>query len=102
MTAPGTPGLTSPGDAVALEVAAVVGAHRSVVRLDDGPYGTIATYLPGRRLVGVRVGLPGEPVVLGVVLRLGRPLPEVAGELRGQVAALCGGQPVDVVVAGVE
>lgn len=86
----------------AREIAELVSAHPSVVRLVGGPFNAIATYLPGERLVGVYLGDPGEPVELGVVLRLDRPLPPVLADLRAQVSAVCGGVPVDITVADVE
>ncbi|MFC6094604.1 hypothetical protein [Saccharothrix lopnurensis] len=73
-------------------VEAAVLAHPAVARLDDA----FASYLPGRRVVGVRV--EGR-VGVAVVLRLGRPIPEVVDELRDRVRAVTGPAPVDVVVA---
>jgi hypothetical protein len=89
-------------DAALVEVlAAAVTAHPSVVRLDGGPFGAVATYLPGRRrLVGVRVGEPGEPVEIAVVVRAGTPIPQAVAELRATVAALRPG-PVDVTVSDI-
>jgi hypothetical protein len=94
----------SPGpeaDAVAERVAAAVVAHPSVARLDGGRYNDVATYLATGRLVGVRIGGPGEPVEVAVVLRLDRPIPDVVAALRATVSALCGGRPVDITVADV-
>ena len=88
--------------ALAREVAAAVTAHPAVVRLHGGPFGAIATHVPGRRLVGVRIGTRGEPVELGVVLHLDRPIPEIVPVLRREVSRLCGGAAVDVTVADVE
>ena len=83
-------------------VADAVTAHPAVARLDGGAFGAVATFLPGRRLVGVHVGRPGEPVELAVVLRLDRPIPGVVDTLRTTVSALCGGSPVDITVSDVE
>lgn len=83
-------------------VADAVTAHPSVVRLDGGAFGAVATFLPARRLVGVHVGRPGEPVEIAVVLRLDRPIPDVVTSLRTTVRALCDNVPVDVTVADVE
>ncbi len=77
-------------------------AHPAVARLHGGRFGDVATHLPGRRLIGVRIGQAAEPVEIGVVLRLGRPIPEVVRALRLLVSAMCGGAPVDVTVADVE
>ena len=92
---------TDPGVLAEL-VADAVAAHPSVVRLDGGVFGTVATFVAGRRLVGVYVGRRGEPVEVAVVLRLDRPIPDVVASLRATVQALCDGAPVDVIVADVE
>jgi hypothetical protein len=89
-------------DALARAVADAVLAHPSVARLHGGRYGDIATYLPGHRLVGVRIGTDDEPVELGVVLHLDRPIPEVVRTLRREVAALSGAAAVDITVGDVE
>jgi hypothetical protein len=79
------------------EVAAAVLAHPAVARLDGGPFGTVASYLPGRRrLLGVRIGVGDEPVELAVVVRMGTPLPQVAAELGDVVRRLLGPVPVEV------
>ncbi len=77
-------------------------AHPDVVRLSGGTFGSIATYLPGRRLVGVALGDGDEPTRIGVVLRLGAPVHATAAALRALVAAETGARRVDVVVADVE
>jgi hypothetical protein len=86
---------------LAERIAAVVASHPSVVRLHGGVFGDVVTYLPGRRLTGVRVGEGAEPVELGVVLLLDRPIPEVVRALRNEVSRMCGGAAVDVTVADV-
>lgn len=88
-------------DALAKLVAAAVTAHPAVARLDGGVFGGIATYLPRRRLVGVRIGVPDEPVEIAVVLRLQQRIPDVVRALRQEVSALCGGRPVDITVVDV-
>jgi hypothetical protein len=95
---------TPPTDPAVLAelVAEAVTAHPSVVRLDGGAFGTVATFLPSRRLVGVHVGRPGEAVEIAVVLRLDRPIPDVVASLRSTVRALCDGAAVDVTVSDVE
>ncbi|MFC7613918.1 hypothetical protein ACFQV2_10525 [Actinokineospora soli] len=79
---------------------AAVLAHPGVVRLDGGPFGTVATALPGRRVVGVAVGARG--VEVAVVLRADRPVPPVVAELRELVRGVAGPVPVDVHVSDVE
>ena len=85
----------------AATVAAAVLAHPAVVRLDGGPFGTVASHLPGRRVVGVRLGGAGEPVEVGVVVRLGPPLPQLADELGAVVRGVLGPVPVEVTFADV-
>ena len=84
-------------------VAAAVLAHPGVARLSGGPFGTIASYLPGRRVVGVRLPLGDtDPVEIAVVARMGMPLPLLADELGAAVVAVVGPVAVDVTVADVE
>lgn len=84
------------------ELAAAVLAHPAVARLDGGPFGTVASHLPGRRRVlGVRIGIGDEPVELAVVVRLGPPLPQLADELGGVVRRLLGPVAVEVTFSDV-
>src|SRR5690606_24097024 len=57
-----------------------VRACPDVADLAAGPFGTIATYLPGGKVSGVAVR-PGE-VEIAIVARYGRPLPRIAEEVR--------------------
>ncbi|GAA1846975.1 hypothetical protein GCM10009836_28180 [Pseudonocardia ailaonensis] len=84
-------------------VAAAVLAHPAVVRLDGGPFGSIASYLPGRRVVGVRVGVGDGPVEVAVVVLRPWPagLPAVAEEIAAAVRGVVGERAVDVTVADV-
>jgi len=79
-------------------VAAAVRAHPAVADLDGGPFGAIASYLPGRRVVGVRLGEPGEPVEVSVVARLGIPLPQLATELRRVITAITGPREINLTI----
>ncbi|MFR9807252.1 hypothetical protein ACL02T_33880 [Pseudonocardia sp. RS010] len=88
-------------DELALRVADLVAADPAVVRLDGGVFGAVATYLPGRRLLGVRVDEHGGPVEVAVVLSLTAPIPDVVARLRARVAEVAGGRPVDVTVSDV-
>jgi hypothetical protein len=100
-TAPHDP--TAPGRGpLSQRVADAVLSHPDVVRLSGGTFGSIATYLPGRRLVGVALGEGEEPTRIGVVLRLGARVHATADALRALVAAETGARRVDVVVADVE
>jgi hypothetical protein len=84
-------------------VAEAVLAHPAVARLDGGPFGSVASYLPGRRVVGVRLGEPPEPVEIAVVVRwpLTGPLPALADELGALVRGIVGDREVTVHVADV-
>jgi hypothetical protein len=82
-------------------VAAVVRANPAVAGLDGGPFGAIACYLPGRRVVGVRLGEPSEPVEVSVVARLdfpGMSLPRLATELRQAISAVTGPRVIHLTV----
>lgn len=83
---------------LAQAVAAAVRAHPAVADLDGGPFGAIASYLPGRRVLGVRIGEAPGPVEVSVVARLGTPLSQLAAELRDVITAVAGSRPVDVTV----
>jgi hypothetical protein len=90
----GAPGLGTLSE----RVAGALLAHPDVVRLSGGTFGSIATYLPGRRLVGVSLGDGDEPARISVVLRLGARVRPTAEALRALVAAETGARRVDVVV----
>ena len=71
-----------------------------IVDLTGGRFGEVATYRPGRRILGVRE-VDGT-VEVHVVARWGRPLPEVAEVVRAAVARHAQGQPVAVFVDDIE
>lgn len=75
-------------------IAAAVSACPLVARLSAGRVGEVATYLPGRRVAGVRVG--ADAVTVHVVARYGPTMTEVADQVRTAVSALTGGRPVHV------
>lgn len=76
-------------------IAAAVLACRSVAALGGGPAGAVATYLPGRRVTGVRVR-PDGPVVVHVVGHYGPTVAQIAAEVTAAVREVAG--PVDVQV----
>jgi hypothetical protein len=82
-------------------VADAVLAHPSVLRLDGGPFGVVASHLPGRRLPGVRIGVGDEPTEVAVVVALGTPFDRLADEIAGRVRAVLGPVPVDVTFSDV-
>lgn len=82
-------------DAVARAVCACPG----VEGLYDGFPDEVATYLPGRRLVGVWVG--DDAVDVQVRAAWGIPAPQIAAGIQAAVAPLAGGRSVDVMIAAV-
>lgn len=84
---PTTAVVMTPVDA-ASAVATAVLAHADVARLDDGSVGEIATYGGGTRVGGVRIRADRPPrVAVYLVPRYGRPLSEIAADVRAQVEA---------------
>jgi len=61
-------------------VATVVSACPAVLGLSGGRFGEVATYLPGRRVSGVRI--TPEQVEVHVIGRLGVPISEIADQIR--------------------
>ena len=86
-------------------MAAAVAALPHVARLDGGPFGTVASHLPGRRrLLGVR--LHGGPdgvraAEVALVARLGVPLPRLARQVASAVRGVLGAVTVDVTFSDV-
>lgn len=90
------------GASTAAEVAAAIARHPAVAALDAGPFGTIASHLPGRRRVlGVRIGAGGSPVELSVIGRMDAPLLRLGDELAAIVRGLLGPVEVEVTIADV-
>ncbi|CAN5807991.1 hypothetical protein BH23ACT12_BH23ACT12_24150 [soil metagenome] len=73
---------------------------RSVSGLYPGGAVEVATYLPGKRISGVRVR--EDEVEIHVVARWASPLTEVAEEVRSLVSPLAGGLPVSVYIDDVD
>ena len=67
-------------------VATAVLACPHVASLSAGKVEEIATYLPGRRVQGIRAD--DDSLEIHVVARWGTPLPEVGAEVRRAVSAL--------------
>ncbi len=88
---------TSPraAGAIADSVAAAALSVPGVTRLHTGSFGEVATYLPGRRVEGVR--LQGGSTEVHLVLRPEVDLLRTAEAVRAVVTALVGGT-VDVFV----
>ncbi len=77
-------------------VARVVAACPDVAGLSGGVFGEAATYLPGDRVVGVREDAGG--VEVRIVAYWGRPLPQIAEQVRKAVRAYAGSVPVTVAI----
>jgi hypothetical protein len=81
---------------------AVASATRGCPDVEDlcaGSLGDVATYLPGRRLPGVRIDR--EAVLVQVRSRWNTPAATVAREIRAAVAGLAPGRRIDVTIAEV-
>jgi len=87
-----------PGVEPADQVAAAVLAVRGVTGLHGGMFGETATYLPGRRVLGVR--LTENVTDIHLSLAYGAPVFATAQQVRTAVAALVPG-PVNVTVEDV-
>jgi uncharacterized alkaline shock family protein YloU len=89
-----------PGDPAELVdvIAAAVTAVDGVANLHGGMFGEAATYLPGRRVAGIRLDQHGTEV--HVSLLFGYPLRPTAEAVRNAVAPLVSG-PVHVTVEDV-
>ncbi|MEW5812143.1 MAG: hypothetical protein AB1925_22170 [Actinomycetota bacterium] len=84
-----------PADTIADVVRAVPG----VAGLHPGMFGEVGTYLPGRRVDGIRLGDAGIDVHLSVLE--GAPVRETAAVVRAAVARRFPGQAVNVTVEDV-
>ena len=90
-----TPAFAALADAIAQRVL----DHPAVAHLHGGPFGTVASYLPGRRVVGVRLDETDGSVDLSVVLWVGVPLRQAVADLRRVVVEVAGPVTVNVTVA---
>lgn len=81
-------------------IAAVVLRCPGVLDLHPGGWRQVATYLPGRRVTGVQAD--SQRVLVSVVLVNGTPVPGAVAAIRGALAPLAGGRPVDVLVADIQ
>jgi hypothetical protein len=99
MTAPAV----APGELTDdVDVDAIADAVRRCPGVEDlyaGAPVELATYLPGRRVAGVRV--TESAVEVQIRTRWGRTIPEIGATVLAAVAPLAGGRQVDVLVADV-
>ncbi|HEX2301924.1 MAG TPA: hypothetical protein VHH34_26020 [Pseudonocardiaceae bacterium] len=77
-------------------LAAAVRACPAVAGLHGGQFGQATTYLPGRRVAGVRVDAATGEIVVGVIGRYPATVAEIAGQVRAAVATLAPGAVVTV------
>jgi uncharacterized alkaline shock family protein YloU len=90
-------------DEAVVEAAAIAAAVRlcpSVADLSGGRFGEVATYLPGRRVTGVRIG--DRAIDVHCVGRYGVPIPVLATQIRTALAPLVGGRPINIRVEDLE
>lgn len=97
--------MTSPAEHAlvdGIDVDAVAAAARGCPAVDDldgGPLGGVATYLPGRRVRGIRI--LDDRIELHVRGVWGQPVSVIAQQLRQALATLSEGRLIDVVLADV-
>ena len=73
----------------------------SVAGLSPGPFGdVVATYLPHRRVIGVRVA--ADHLEIRVVAKWGPPLALVGEDVRAAVRSIAGTLPVEVFIDDIE
>jgi hypothetical protein len=81
-------------------VAAAVLACPGVAALEGGQFGEVASYLPGRKVMGVMVS--GGRVTVQIRARWAVPAPDLARRITGALVPLTGHHPVDVVIADID
>jgi hypothetical protein len=81
-------------------VAAIVQRCAGVSALDGGPFGEVATYLPGRTVPGVAVD--DSRIRVQVRSAWGVPAADVAALITAALAPLAGPRPVDVSIADID
>jgi hypothetical protein len=81
-------------------IAEAVRTLPSVAALGGGLSAHVATYLPGRRVPGVRVA--DDVVEVHVTARYGVPLHDLATAVRAAAALHAAGRPVDVTICDVD
>jgi voltage-gated potassium channel Kch len=81
-------------------IAAVVLASPAVAGLHGGRFTTVASYLPGRRVIGVAV-TPSE-ITVGVVGRYPNTVAQIAAQVRAAVATVVPGVAVTVAIEDID
>jgi hypothetical protein len=80
-------------------VAAAVRSCPAVDDLDGGRLGEVATYLPGRRVPGIRIS--DDRIEVHVRGVWDQPVGQIADQIRSVLATLNGGRIIDVVLTDV-
>lgn len=93
---PDTDTLGAPAPALAELVAEATLGCPDVSSLSGGMVGEVATYLPGRRVTGVRVR--DAVVEVHVVARYGPPMDEIGAQVRAAVTPFVGDRTVAVTI----
>jgi hypothetical protein len=88
----------APDDVADAIAAAALGCDGVDEMYAGGPV-EVATYLPGRRVPGVRIA--DERVEVQIRVRWGRPIPQIASDVQAAVAPLAAGRQVDVLIGDV-
>lgn len=97
--------MTSPAESILVDgidvdaVAAAVRGCPAVHDLDGGKLGGVATYLPGRRVPGIRID--DDRIEVHVRAVWNQPVSLVAQQIRAVLARLSGGRVIDVVLTDV-
>lgn len=92
--------MTRPQESDAADtVAGIVRAVSGVADLHSGMFGEVATYLPGRRVAGVRV--TDDRVDVHITVTADAPVRPTAAAVRAAVAAVLPDHAVDVTVEDV-
>jgi len=97
MSSPAVPALVD-----GVDVDAVAAAVRGCPAVDDlagGPLGGVATYLPVRRVPGIRIS--DDRIEVHVRGVWDQPVSLIADQIRGALATLNGGRIIDVVLTDV-
>ncbi|MFD6882339.1 hypothetical protein [Rhodococcus sp. NPDC060084] len=97
-SSPGADPRTHPDPEVADLVAEIVTGVAGVAGLNSGPFGSVATYLPGRRIPGIRLGPEGCAV--HITAEYPADLSALADTVRALVEAVVG-PPVHVTIEDV-
>jgi hypothetical protein len=90
--------MTSPKSALAQAVASAVSAVPGVARLASGPLVETATYFPGGKVAGIRIGDQVEIHLVASVLPLPPLIEKVTATATGVLATHGDSRPVRVIV----